>query len=412
MEAKRLDTVIDKTSGLLSNKRKRSGFFLIISFIVILILNGLLPVIEGSEHYTVEPTEMTYIEFLNLKENNPRYSLTWGTELSILLYVERYAASHPEVPIEDLLLVTPPDTFPVTVYTKFFYQHPFWYISTATSLGSAVLLFYAAFNHLLERRKEKDQKFIELTVKVDKLVDVDVDPNTFEPWMDDVFNKNRKINQHKNNVKADIEILEKKTDYRIKRKLKPYFEALDVCRRNNTDENKQKCETVFKDLGALSARESKYLAKKEKLLSLLEPSHIEQYVISGRVKYFKSIHPMFVYNGVNQVGRTSDSYSMIKTDTERIGSDASMKIVTTLAMTVLFAVLFTVTAIASIGKDPFWIIINVIAKIIPLLMQIPLAIDYTNSFMKDQVMSNLMNRRNIALLYLGREPVKEVGPHA
>jgi hypothetical protein len=411
-EIKKIDAMINKASDVFSNKRKRSGFFLIVSFIIILILNGLLPVIEGSAHYTVEPVSMTYGEYLELKDADIRYRLTWNTELSILVYIERYINTHPTIPQEEQLLIKPPDNFPVSVYTKFFFEHSFWYIATITSLGSAVLLFYSSFNYLLERRKERDDKFIELTTKVDKLIEEDVDPNTFEPWMDDVFNKRRKLLQHQSNVKAEIEKLEKNTDYRIKRRLKPYFEQAEVCRRDASAIEKEKCINVFTSLGDLTKAEARYLEKKERLLSFLDNSYISQYVVDGKVKYFKQVHPMFVYNGDNTTGYTSDSYSLIKTDTERISSDATLKVVLTLGLTVLFAVLFTVTALASIGKDPFWIIINVIAKLIPLFIQIPLAIDYTNSFMKGQVMSNLMNRRNIALLYLGREVSKEVDINA
>jgi energy-converting hydrogenase A subunit M len=411
-EAKKIDAAIDKVSSVFSNKRKRSGFFLIVSFIVILLLNGLLPVIEGSAHYTVEPVDMTYAEYSELKASDIRYRLTWTSEINMALYIERYINTHPTLPEEDQLLITVPDNFPVQVYTKFFFSHVFWYISTATSLSSAVLLFYSAFNYLLERRKEKDEKYIDLTSKVDKLVDVDVDPNTFEPWMDDVFNRRRKILQHQSNVKADIEKLEKKTDYRIKRKLKAYFEQAEVCRRDSSAEQKDKCIALLTNLGSLTKEEAKYLDKKEKYLSLIEPSYIEQYVVDGKVKYYKQVHPMFVYNGDNSTGYTSDPYSLIKTDVERIGSDATVKVLLTLGLTVMFAILVTVTAIASVGKDPFWIFINIVAKLIPLLIQIPLAIDYTNSFMKGQVMSNLMNRRNIALLYLGREKPKEANVDA
>jgi hypothetical protein len=411
-EVQKLDSIIDKASSVFSNKRKRSGFFLVLSFVVILLLNGFLPIIEGSAHYTVEPVNMTYGEYLELKADDIRYRLTWTSELSILTYIERYIRTHPTIPEEEQLLVRAPDNFPVQVYTKFFFQHPFWYIATATSLSSAILLFYSAFNYLLERRKEKDVKFIDLQAKVDKLVDEDVDPNTFEPWMDEIFNKRRKILQHQSNVKADIERLEKKTDYRIKRRLKDYFERAETCRREPTENNKEMCTKVFSDLGSLSKQELKYLNKKEKLIELLDPHYIEQYVVDGKVKYYKKIHHSFVYNGENLSGYTSDPYSLIKTDGERIGSDAGWKILLTLGVTVMFAVLFTVTAIASIGKEPFWIVVNVIAKLIPLLIQIPLAIDYTNSFIKSQVIGNLMNRRNIALLYLGREKLKGVDLNA
>ena len=110
---------------------------------------------------------------------------------------------------------------------------------------------------------------------------------------------------------------------------------------------------------------------------------------------------MFVYNGETGIGRSVDSYSLITTDSERVGRDAWKKILYSLLSVVAFAILLTVTAVTSVGKDPLWIVINVIAKIAPLLLQIPLAIDYSNSFMDVQIIANLLYRRSIGLLFLG-----------
>ncbi len=246
-----------------------------------------------------------------------------------------------------------------------------------------------------------------------------LDPVTFEPWMDNVFNYRRKVKQHIGNIKYRIDKLEHKTKYKHKHRLKRYFLA-------TTPEVMQ---AQLLKLGELSKKEKKYFNKREHLTTLLEDAYIKTYVANGRVKYFRYIHPMFVYNGVNILGRTVDSYSMINSDSKKIMNDAGAKIIFSLSITLIFSTLFTVTAISSVGQSPLWIFINIMAKLAPLLIQIPLAFDYNNSFMEKHLIKNLIERKSIGLQYMADmrekvsvEPVlppevvhtvkKEVEPHA
>lgn len=392
--------VFNKTAYIITDKHARSTFFLVLSFIIILAINSFLPVIEGESKYTVGKTEVTYGEYKVMKAQDANYRLTWLTEQYIERYIDDYVEDHPELTEEEKVLVEPPDGFKVNVFTKFFFQYPFWYVSTATSLGSVIILFYSLFNYLNIRNKDKYKEYLELEKDVKDMTKDALDPTTFEPWVDNVFNYTRKITQHKHNVKYELEKLEKKTDYKVKRKFRKYFEAADRYRKDETDATKIEMDNALDVISPLSKQETTYLERKERLLYLLEPTYIEDYVVGGSVKYFKHIYPMFVYNGENTVGRTVDGYSLIKTDKERIASDAGAKISLTLVVTILFAVLFTVTAIASVEQSPFWIVVNIISKLAPLLIQVPMAIDYSNTFMDKQLITNLINRRSIGLLYL------------
>jgi len=387
---KKLDKAIDDFSKVLTNKRSRSFFFLILSFLVILGINSLLPTIQGASHYTADVANMTYAEYLVLKESDVHYEMTWLTEQKIEDYKKDYIEANPELTVIDKALIEVPGEFPVKVYTKFFFEYTFWYISTLTSLISAVLLFYSLFNYLLTISKDKYKKYVELEQDLEKMSRCDLDPVTFEPWMDYVFNYKRKIKQHKGNVKYKLDLLEQKTKYEDKKRLKNYFKQ----------PNDGMKEQVLAQLGELTKKELKYLTEKERLLSYLDEDYIKEYVVNGRVKYFKYIHPMFVYTGTNTIGKTVDSYSLIKSDAQKISNDAGVKVLFSLTLTFIFSILFTVTAIASAEQSVFWIIVNVIAKIAPLLMQIPLAINYNNAFMENQLLQNLSHRRSIGLTYL------------
>jgi len=397
------EQAVTKATEIITNKRTRSVIFLALSGVLILGLNSMLPIIEGDAHYTAGTVETTYGEFQTAQDSDEHIRLTWASKQNILIYKAQYIRAHPELTEDEWMLVTVPDTFEVRMYTKFFYEHPFWYISTVTSLGSALILFYSTFNYLITIMREKYKKYVELDNKMTDAVDKCLDPVTFEPWMENNFNTRRKIQQHKANVKYKIDKLERHTPYKVKRKLKPYFDEVrqfSGVRREDAALITYNPKDILKDLGPLKFRERYYLSKKEKLLSLLDDTYIKEYVVRGRVKYFRHIYPMFVYNGENGVGKTIDSYSLIKTDAKRISSDASNKIIISLVVTFLFAVLTTVTVVASIEQQPLWIIINAISKLAPLVIQVPLAIDYSNDFMNKQLIGNLISRHSILLLYL------------
>ena len=252
-------------TNLVNNKRARSIVFLFISFIIILAINAMLPVVEGQAHFTVDAVEMSYLEYTQLQANNDNYDMTWASEQKIKKYIEDYIEAHPELTEEEKVTIVPPDALKVNVFTKFFFEYPFWYIGTATALASAVLLFYSLFNYLLVVSKDKYGKYIKIEGEIETLVDSTLDPDTFEPWMDNVFNRDRKIKQHESNVKYLIDKLETKTKYENKRRLKKYFLA-------TTDIDRG---LELKKLDKLSKKEQKYFNKKEMYLALLEKDHIE-----------------------------------------------------------------------------------------------------------------------------------------
>jgi hypothetical protein len=385
----RVEATIERATQLITNKKSRSVIFLVLSLFVVLGINGVLPIIEGQAQYTVGSVDTTYGEYLTMKEENVNYRITWYSEQAVNLYIVNYVIANPGTnPFE----VDIPDNFKVQIYTKFFFEYPFWYITTIISLGSAIILFYSLFNYLVTLSKERYKKYVDLNQEVDEMTEKHLDPVTFEPWIHDVFNRYRKIQQHKTNVKYAMDKLENKVNYKIRKKLKPYFEIL------RTD--KEKAAEVYKKLGRLSWFEYSYAHKRERFLQLLEDDYIKEYIIDGKVKHFKYISPMFVYNGSDNQGVSIDSYSLISSNERRVTKDAGSKVLFTVVNTFLFAILITVTAVSSYQQDPFWIIINAVSKIAPLLLQVPLAIDYSNVFMDNQLITNLLSRRAIGLLYL------------
>lgn len=251
---------------------------------------------------------------------------------------------------------------------------------------SAVLLFYALFNYLIVRAKERYERYVDLSKQIQVIVETLLNPDVFEPWMDHTFNKRRKIQQHTANVKVKLDRLERRTPYKIKQ----FFR-----------------DTPGFKLKNLTFRQRRYYLKRERLKSMLNDDYINDYVINGRVKHFVYVHPMFIYNGINGSGYAVDSYSNLKSDAKRISKDALQKILLSLVLAITFAALLTFTISGATGQGVLWIIISIIVKITPLLLQVPLAIDYSNSFMEEQLMNNLIARRAISYQFLGETTGKD-----
>lgn len=358
---------------IIVNRNTRSTAILILTVIIVFALNSLMPIIEGSAHYTESATEMSYASYTSKRKYNKHFQLTWASEQNIVLYKAQYALRYPEVPIEELVLVEPPEDFKVQVYTQFFFASPAWYLTTLIHIASSILVFYSVFNYILTRRKQVDEKYLKLTQELDEITTSHLDPITFEPWMVNEFNRNRKITQHKANIKFELDVLDKKTDYRIRLRAKKEPECPECIA---------------------------YTTKKLELLSYLTDEYIDEYIDDIDVKGFVYIHPMFVMCGYNILGRTTDSYSLLKSDTARLGKDSVNKIIINTVLTVMLAILMTVTVLSSLDRPWYWMLFNIIVTITPLVIQIPLAYDYCDKFMDMQLITNLTSRRTISYLYL------------
>jgi len=379
---------LDNIASVITNKRSRSLLFLIVTFTLILFANGLLPLISGQAHYTADPLQVTYNEYLVMKAQDKLIDLTYGAKLEIAFYEELYKLSNPDLTPEELVMIEPPGNLKVTVYTKFFFESAWWYFDTGLSLVSAIFLFYALFNYLIIRSKDTRLEHVNGENTIKQLNEKYLDPDTFEPWIERIFNKERKIKQHIRNVRFGMKQLEITTPYKVRRRFKNHFKEVPE---NNL------LPVVYVPF---TKKERAYLDKKEELLSKLDDEYIKNYVVDTDVKYFKEIKPGFVYSGINHEGVGQDEYSTIRTDQQRIRSSIVAKLFIALAITLAFASILTVLAV-SVTKQPLlWVVTTILMKIVPLFLQVYFAVDYNNWFMENQLLPNLKFRENIAMLYL------------
>ena len=482
------DKKIDKTLRVVANKNVRNIAILIISTIIILALNSLIPMLYFEFGYTKGRTDtVTYTEYLDAKTKDKNVRLTaasgniirdvskeydkeWGWKPYYTNYNEALAnyednlIVHYEDKVETTVVTDPEtgeettvieiktvevpakytpeqalkifkaelskwsekyyvnfDTFPervdrdvfnvllkedmsihianteVKYYTKFFFQDTAWYIDSAISIASAVILFYSMFNYLIGTYKERHEMFNALTLDMRNLTETALDPHTFEPWMENEFNRRRKEEQHVANVKYSLSKLERRTPARIKNKFKLYFKDLEM---SNNSETNTPAVITLDVTNKLTFFEKRYIRKKENLLYLLSKPYIRDYVKDSKVKHFREISPIFVYSGAAQYGKTTDRFSLMQTDSERIGTDASKKIPIIILNSFLFALIIAMGMFADAGEPWVFVLMAVIARIVPLVVQVILSFDYTNNFMSGHLIPNLLNRKSIALLYL------------
>ena len=382
---------LDNITSVITNKRTRSLLFLITTFALILFANGLLPLISGQAHYTADPLEVTYSEYLDMKAGNKLVDLTYSAQTSITAYKESFKLANPDLTPDELVMIEPPGNMKVTVYTKFFFQSAWWYFDTGLSLVSAIFLFYAMFNYLLVRSKDIRIEHVNGENTIKQLNEKYLDPDTFEPWIDVVFNRKRKIKQHIRNTRYELKKLEIETPYAIRRRFKNHFKNVIEVPEGNL------LPVLYK---SMSKKEREYLDRKEELLEKLEEQYIKEYVVDTDVANFKEIKAGFVYSGVNHEGIGQDEYSAIKTDQQRIRSTIVSKLLISLATTLSFASILTVLSVTVSQQDALWIVLTVLMKIVPLFLQVYFAIDYNNWFMENQLLPNLKFRENIAMLYL------------
>lgn len=393
MTENKMETIdkVNQIATILTNKRTRSLVFLIVTFVLILLANGLLPLISGQAHYTAEIKEVTYGEYVYLKERNELIDLTYGAKMEILAYEELYKLKHPDLTAEEIVNIEIPNNLKVTIYTKFFFDSAWWYFDTGMSLISAIFLFYALFNYMIIRSKDTRIEHVNGEQTIKQLNEKYLDPDTFEPWVDDVFNRRRKIEQHIRNTKYELKKLEMETPFTVRRRFKKHFKNIVEVPEDNL------LPVVYQPL---TKQERKYLDKKEEILAKLQTDYIEEYVVDTDVKHFKAIRAGFVYSGINHEGVGQDEYSTIQTDRERVRGSIFSKVLVSLAITLGFASVLTILAVNVSQQAPLWIFLTVLMKIVPLFLQFYFAVDYNNWFMENQLLPNLKFRENIAMMYL------------
>lgn len=370
----------------------RSKILLIVAIVSILAINSLIPVLKASAHYTEAAEEITYGEY---KELDPRYELTFFSRALIKEYKETVIRLNPDLTAEEMFLIEPPEDMKVSVYTKFFFENYMWYVENILNVVSAVVLFYSIFQYYLLKKKETTEEYLEIKKRVDLANESAVDPKELEEYLEEDFNMPRKLKQHISNVKNKLIALENKTSIEIKNKFKEHFEFYEKL--ENPIKGYNKLPSVIYNL---NRKERRYKEKKEELLNKISKSYLEKYLKDIKVKGYNEITAGFVYTGDLKVNKVGDEYSNILSDAKRIRRDSYLKILYSIGIVLSFATIITLLAVDIENMSTIDLVIRAISKLTPLSLQIKLGIDYSDTFLNDQLIKNLVFREKIITMFL------------
>lgn len=370
----------------------KSKILLIVAIVAILAINSLIPVLKASAHYTEAAEEITYGEY---KELDPRYELTFFSRALIKEYKETVIRLNPDLTAEEMFLIEPPENMKVSVYTKFFFENYMWYVENILNVVSAVVLFYSIFQYYLLKKKETTEEYLEIKRRVDLANESAVDPKELEEYLEKDFNMPRKLKQHISNVKNKLIALENKTSIEIKNKFKEHFEFYEKL--ENPIKGYNKLPSVIYNLGR---KERRYKEKKEELLNKISKSYLEKYLKDIKVKGYNEITAGFVYTGDLKVNKVGDEYSNILSDAKRIRRDSYLKILYSIGIVLSFATIITLLAVDIENMSTIDLVIRAISKLTPLSLQIKLGIDYSDTFLNDQLIKNLVFREKIITMFL------------
>lgn len=369
-----------KETNILVSKNARSLLILILATIVIMLINGILGAFKSGKLYKT----YDFVE-VNILLEDVDYSLP---------IFESYTKASREIIKVEKRYVYDEETnenFVITVemykgyYTKFFFQSYWFYTDTGLNSLTAMILYITLVNFLIAKRSSENPIFKKLDEEINELVIVtnSVPSTTFEPFMEE-WNNQRKIKQHISNIKYKLAVLENKTPYKIKK-------AFYI--RNGNGLIYQIPERT------LTKKEQKYLEKREALESFITQEYIENHVLFEKVKNFKTIYASFVTTGKNEIVKSTDEYSSIRSNANKQLEDYLRKALLGFAIAFGTGILLSFV-LFRLDDDWLFVVFSVALKMLPLILQAILANSYSNKHITVQMIPIQRYRLNLINMYL------------
>jgi hypothetical protein len=384
-------------ASVLVSETSRNGMVLVIAIIFVSIMSGILGAFKNGEFqktYDFVQVEVALSE-VNFEDEvfsqMTKESRKFIYDKKIIMYDEEIG-----------------ETYEILVpwfkgyYKSYFFDSSWFYLETMMNTIMVTIFYIALINFLIAKKKSKDAVYIKLTGEINDIVveKNEVPSTTFEPFLDD-WNGERKKRQFKSNVKYKLSKLERKTSFKIKKIFQEKDKEGKVHFTYEPDFLKEKFKWLSKNLKK-QKKAKKYINKKMSLESFLTEDYIEENVLYEKVKHFRYIYPSFIYNGKNGVHKTTDEYSAITSDDNKKSKDLVKKIFLGLAATSAFA---TVLSFTLFSADENWLVVvyTVILKLLPLVLQWILGVDYSNVYMSGQLIPTQKYRLSIINMYLSNK---------
>jgi len=387
-----------ETAGrrVLVSKTSRNGIILILAVLIVAGLSGLLGAFKNGEF------QRTY-DFVSV--NVAVADLDYEAEI-----FDQMSKDSRQVYSIEPKIIYDEETNTTTIqetnwysgyYKSYFFASEWFYLETLFNTVLVMIFYISLINFLISRRQDKDEIYIALSSDINgMIVDNDLPAVKFEPFLD-IWNNNRKIKQHIANVKFQISKLIKKTPYRIRKVFDKKDDKGNILFVFPAELHEK---IKFYHLIKLNRRrrQLKFYQKKTILESKLTKSYIENTVVFEKVKYFKQIDPSFIYSGKNGLHKTTDEYSSIQNDGKVLSKDLRKKVLVGFSITMMITSILAFTMFKA--TDDWIVIVYMVAlRMLPLVLQTIMGIDYSNSYMQKQLIPTIKYRLSIASVFLAND---------
>ena len=255
-----------------------------------------------------------------------------------------------------------------------------WWWDVFRTITTNMIVLFGTLAYFLKKAWEEDNNIQEKNNEVKALVTAHLDPITFDPFLPK-FNRKRKIEAYKRAMSNKLDKIEKKY-YKKQASLELWAEWV------NTERKSKELKDRFDN--------DKYCQEKQLIIDQLTPEFIEKHIDKMELDY-KPIQKTFVANGYisNRMGKYDD-YA-VESGSSKMLRDLSPRILLTFG----WLVALNSVAIEALQQETRLIgLIIFLFTMLPLIVQIFIAQDYTDKFVKEKILVDFQKRKDIMINYL------------
>lgn len=255
-----------------------------------------------------------------------------------------------------------------------------WWFDVFRTITTNLIVLFGTLAYFLKKAWEEDDTITSRQKEVQKLVDAHLDPITFDPFLPK-FNRKRKIEAYKRAMSNKLDKLERKY-YKKQASLELWNEWEEAPRK--TRELKERFEN------------DKYCQEKQLILSQMTSQFIEKHIDKMELDY-RPVQKTFVANGyVSKQMSRYDDYA-VESGSRKMIRDLSPRIF----LMVGWLVALNSVAINALQQETRIIgLIVFLFTMLPLIIQIFVAQDYTDKFIKEKILVDFQKRKDIMINYL------------
>jgi hypothetical protein len=255
-----------------------------------------------------------------------------------------------------------------------------WWWDVFRTITTNLLVLFGTLAYFLKKAWEEEPTIRDRQKEVQALVDAHLDPITFDPFLPK-FNRKRKIEAYKRAMSNKLDKLEKKY-YKKSISLELWAEWENTPRK--TKELKDRFEA------------DKYCQEKHLILQQLTKEYIEKNIDKIELEY-KPIQKTFVANGYVSTRMSKYDDYAVESGSNKMLRDLSPRIF------LMFGWLIALNSVAinAIQQETRLIgLIVFLFTMLPLIIQIFIAQDYTDKFIKEKILVDFQKRKDIMINYL------------